>query len=194
VKKARVTVADGILEGSADKGVRRFFSVPYTAPLTDERRFREPQPVERWSGVRDATQCGPSAPQNRGSIPGVDMTALVAASSQTGPEYLTLNIFAPDGDVRDRPVMVFVHGGSFVFGSKDAAVYDGGNFARDGVVCVTVNYRLGIEGFLPIPGVPTIEPALSTSRQYRQLPFCRDPRCHFGGARWCTSPRIPAAT
>jgi para-nitrobenzyl esterase len=153
--KALVTVPEGILEGVSQDGVRRFFSVPYAAPMTDANRLREPQPVERWSGTRDATQYGPSAPQSRGNIPGIDMTTLVSASTATGPDYLTLNIFAPEGEAQGRPVMVFVHGGSFVAGSKDAAVYDGSQFARDGVVCVTVNYRLGIEGFLPIAGAPT---------------------------------------
>ncbi len=155
MNSSRVTVPEGVIEGLVEGGVRRFLSVPYAAPLTDERRFREPQPVEPWQGVLDATQAGPGAPQKRSSFAGIDSAALLGDSTLTGPDYLTLNIWTPEGNLQKRPVMVFIHGGAFVAGSKDAAIYDGHNFARDGVVCVTLNYRLGIEGFLPIPGVPT---------------------------------------
>jgi para-nitrobenzyl esterase len=75
--------------------------------------------------------------------------------AEEGPDFLTLNVYSPEQPSGPRPVMVFIHGGSFVAGSKDAEVYNGAAFARDGVVCVVINYRLGIEGFLPIPGVPT---------------------------------------
>lgn len=146
--------SDGAVHGIATDGVRAFFSLPYAAPLTDERRFHEPQPVVPWPGTRDATQPGPSAPQNEGVLPGIDMSALMGRDLQVGPDYLTLNLWAPE-DASDCPVMLFIHGGSFVAGSKDAPVYDGSAFARDGIICVGVNYRLGIEGFLPIPGVPT---------------------------------------
>jgi para-nitrobenzyl esterase len=85
----------------------------------------------------------------------IDIEALMGRPTPEGPDYLTLNIYAPESETAGRPVMVFIHGGSFVAGSKDAPVYDGGAFARDGVVCVVINYRLGIEGFLPIEGAPT---------------------------------------
>ena len=69
-------------------------------------------------------------------------------------DYLRLNVWAP-AEAVDAPVMVFVHGGGFVVGSKDAPVHDGAAFARSGAVCVAINYRLGIDGFLPVPGAPT---------------------------------------
>ena len=67
-----------------------------------------------------------------------------------------LDLYFPSGDFRsNRPAVVFIHGGGFVVGSKDAAVHNGSAFARSGVVCVAINYRMGIDGFLPVPGVPT---------------------------------------
>jgi para-nitrobenzyl esterase len=153
---ARLALADGLIEGRLEAGVRRFLSVPYAAPLTQERRFREPQPVEPWTGVRDATRPGPSAPQNVSAIAGLDWAELIGDVSRTGPDYLTLNVWAPDAaPAAPRPVMVFVHGGSFVSGGKDGPIYDGTAFARDGIVCVVINYRLAIDGFLPVPGAPT---------------------------------------
>ena len=153
--RTRLTIPHGHIEGLVARNVQSFFSLPYAAPVTDERRFRGPQPVETWTGVRDATRPGPSAPQNVAAIEGLDWATLLGDLRYDGPEYLTLNVWTPDDAVADRPVLVFVHGGSFVSGGKDAPIYDGTAFARDGVVCVTINYRLGVEGFLPIPGVPT---------------------------------------
>jgi para-nitrobenzyl esterase len=153
--RARIALEDGIVEGSVESGVQRFLSLPYAAPVTPERRFREPQPVESWAGVRDATKAGPSAPQNVVGLTGLDWVNLMGEHSLEGPDYLTLNVWAPADEGAPSPVMVFIHGGGFVGGGKDAAIYDGAAFARDGVVLVSVNYRLGVEGFLPIPGVPT---------------------------------------
>ena len=151
----RISLPDGDVEGSVSAGVRRFYSLPYAAPLTPERRFKLPQPVEGWDGVRDATQPGPRAPQPDLPASDLDTVPLMGSPGPEGPDYLTLNVFAPEQAETPCPVMVFIHGGSFVAGSKDAAIYDGAAFARDGVVCVVINYRLGIEGFLPIEGVPT---------------------------------------
>jgi len=152
--RLKLSTPDGVLEGLAEGDIRIFYSIPYAAPATPDRRFREPQPVESWRGVRDATLPGPRAPQNPTPPAEVEVEALMGKEGPLGPDYLTLNVFAPvEGST--RPVMVFVHGGSFVAGSKDAPVYDGRAFARDGVICVVINYRLGIEGFLPIKGAPT---------------------------------------
>jgi para-nitrobenzyl esterase len=155
VQSIQVELDDGIVEGIAQDGVHRFYSLPYAAPLTQERRFRAPQPVERWVGVRDASRPGPRAPQSVSPPMDIDIEALMGPPGPDGPDYLTLNVYAPAAAAGPRPVMVFVHGGSFVAGSKDAPIYNGSAFARDGVVCVVINYRLGIEGFVPIEGVPT---------------------------------------
>ena len=173
-----LTLADGDIEGLEGDGIRRYYSVPYAAPLTTERRFCAPQPVERWSGVRDATRPGPSAPQNQPPPSELDLKGLIGMPLANGPDYLTLNVYTPSGAPRDRPVMVFIHGGSFVSGSKDVPLYDGSAFARDGVVCVVINYRLGIEGFLPIPGVPT---NLGLRDMIAALAWVRDNIAAFGG-------------
>jgi para-nitrobenzyl esterase len=151
----QVGLSHGVVEGYVENGVRRFFSVPYAAPMVDENRFRAPQPVEPWRGVRDATRPGPCAPQNPTPPAELDVAPIMGTPDLSGPDYLTLNVYSPDRPTGSRPVMVFVHGGSFVAGCKDAPVYDGSTFARDGVVCVVINYRLGIEGFLPITDAPT---------------------------------------
>lgn len=148
------TVRDGALRGSSDTGVARFMGIPYAAPPVGDRRFALPQPPEPWPGVRDATLPGANAPQHIRDFPALDVVPLIGDGKASGDDYLTLNIWAPE-DAAGRPVMVFVHGGGFVIGSKDAPVHDGSAFARDGVVMVAINYRLGVEGFLPIPGVPT---------------------------------------
>ncbi|GAA5165658.1 MULTISPECIES: carboxylesterase/lipase family protein [Amycolatopsis] len=153
--RIRVRLSDGTAEGVVAQGVQCFYSLPYAAPLTNGRRFRTPAPVEPWSGIRDATRPGPSAPQNPPPPSEIALGPFAATSGVAGPDYLTLNVFAPVRASAALPVMVFVHGGSFVAGSKDAPVTDGRAFARDGVVCVVINYRLGIEGFLPLDGVPT---------------------------------------
>jgi para-nitrobenzyl esterase len=151
----RIAVTGGVVEGRQEKDLRTFLSVPYAAPLTDPNRFRAPQPVEPWQGVRDATRAGPCAPQSKPPVQDIDLEGLTAPSEAKGPDYLTLNVWAPVHGESPAPVMVFIHGGSFVSGSKDVPVYDGSSFARNGIVCITINYRVGIEGFLPIPGVPT---------------------------------------
>lgn len=172
-----IEIADGVVQGVAEQGVRKFFSVPYAAPLTDARRFRAPEPVEPWSGVRDATRPGPSAPQNAVKDLGIDLASLSAPAIPGGPDYLTLNVWTP-AEAEKRPVMVFVHGGSFVSGSKDVPIYDGTAFARDGVVCVTINYRVGIEGFLPAKDVAT---NIGLRDMIAALAWVRDNIAAFGG-------------
>ncbi len=155
MQPVQINLPEGLAESSVEAGVRRFYSLPYAAPMTDERRFRPPEPAPPWQGVRDATRPGPRAPQNPTPPAELDVEALMGPVLPEGGDYLTLNVFAPERADGPRPVMVFIHGGSFVAGSKDSAIYDGSAFARDGVICVVINYRLGIEGFLPIEGVPT---------------------------------------
>jgi para-nitrobenzyl esterase len=161
MQPVQITLPQGVAQGFVQDGVQRYYSLPYAAPMTAERRFRAPEPAPPWPGVRDATRPGPRAPQSpTPPMAGVDVEALMGPPGPEGGDYLTLNLFAPESAEGERadaaaPVMVFIHGGSFVAGSKDAPIHDGAAFARDGVVCVVINYPLGIEGFLPIEGVPT---------------------------------------
>jgi len=173
-----ITLPAGTIRGARDGTVERFIGIPYAAPPSGERRFAAPQPVEPWAGERDCTLPGPNAPQRLRDFPGLDVHVLVGKGWIEGDDYLTLNIWRPAGGGERLPVMVFVHGGGFVIGSKDAAVQDGTAFARDGVILVAINYRMGIDGFLPIPGVPT---NLGLRDQIAALAWVRDHIAAFGG-------------
>ncbi|CCA90772.1 carboxylesterase/lipase family protein [Novosphingobium sp. PP1Y] len=141
----------GLVRGRRIDGVDRFLGIPYAAAPV---RFELPSPPNAWAGIREADLQGPSAPHRVTPFPGIDVLALVGDGGTRGADYLNLNIWKPASG-EGWPVMVFIHGGGFVVGSKDAPVQDGGSFARSGVVCVAINYRLGIDGFLPVPGAPT---------------------------------------
>jgi len=173
-----VTIASGRVRGRSEGGVRRFFGIPYTAAPVGPLRFALPQPHAPWDDVLDAVEPGPNAPQIVRPFPGLDIAPLIGHGWIKGDDFLSLNIWAPDDDAPGKPVMVFIHGGAWVLGSKDAAVQDGSAFARSGVVCVSINYRLGIEGFLPIPGVPT---NLGLRDQIFALEWVRDTIANFGG-------------
>src|SRR6056300_1586583 len=150
-----VSINAGQISGRQNAGVEYFLSVPYAAPPVGANRFKAPQPVEPWTGVRDAGISGANAPQRTGEVPGLDAESLIGKGWHRGDDYLTLNIWKPEGTCKDAPVMVFIHGGGFVVGSKDAPVSDGSSFALNGIICVAINYRMGIDGFMPIDDVLT---------------------------------------
>jgi len=149
--------------GGPVRGLRRpfgrvFLGVPYAAPPVGDRRFAAPVPHERWTRVRDATRPGPTAPKpRRDAFGALDLSPFFGPGWRRGEDYLTVDVWCP-GPAHDRPggapVMVFVHGGGFVAGAPGAALYDGTAFARDGVVLVSVTYRLGVPGFLHLPDAP----------------------------------------
>jgi para-nitrobenzyl esterase len=170
-------VQGGEVRGASADDVQTFLSIPYAAPPVGDDRFREPQPVEPWNGVRDATRSGPCAPHHIRDFPQIDIVPLVGTGSLDGGDYLTLNVWTPV-DAERLPVMVWIHGGGFVVGSKDAPVSDGTAFAKSGVVCVAINYRMGIDGFLPIPGVPT---NLGLRDMLFALGWVKDNIATFGG-------------
>lgn len=152
---AIVTTGHGPIRGRLHEHGSVFLDVPYAAPPVGAGRFAAPRPHPRWTGVRDATRPGPTAPQPvRDTFGTLDMSPYFGPGWQRGDDYLTVNICAPKPEGPPRPVMVFVHGGGFVAGSNRAPLYDGTAFARDDVVLVTVNYRLGIPGFLHLPDAP----------------------------------------
>ncbi|MFF4566349.1 carboxylesterase/lipase family protein [Streptomyces sp. NPDC001435] len=148
-----------ITEQGAVRGLRQgesaaFLNIPYAAPPRGAGRFTSAQPHEPWDGVRDATEPGPTAPQSERRLGSLDMSPYFGTGWSRGEDYLTVNVFTPTPAGGSLPVMVFVHGGGFVAGSTRSALYDGSAFARDGVILVTLNYRLGIAGFLQLPGAP----------------------------------------
>ncbi|GAA0350081.1 carboxylesterase family protein [Actinoallomurus spadix] len=148
-----VTTTQGAVRGLRRGDTTAFLNIPYAAPPRGADRFAPPRPHEPWDGVRDATAPGPNAPQSERRLGSVDMSPYFGLGWSRGEDYLTVNVWTP-ADGGGLPVMVFVHGGGFVAGSTRSALYDGSAFARDGVVLVTLNYRLGIAGFLDLPGAP----------------------------------------
>jgi carboxylesterase type B len=146
-----VKTRSGELCGSFSNGVHSFKVVPYAAPPFGNRRFLPPQPVEAWSGVRDALAFGPKPPQLP-YFPPWDL--LIPEHPVSGEDCLNLNIWSAGLGSAAQPVMVWIPGGAFEHGTGAAPMYDGSRFARDGVVCVTINYRLGADGFLYLgPGI-----------------------------------------
>ncbi|MFI2780744.1 carboxylesterase/lipase family protein [Streptomyces sp. ALB3] len=173
-----VTTTQGVVRGLRGADARTFLGIPYAAPPVGAGRFASPRPHEPWDGVRDATVPGPNAPQSERKLGSVDMAPYFGAGWSRGEDYLTVNVYAPSTASGDLPVMVFVHGGGFVAGSTRSAMYDGSAFARDGVVLVTLNYRLGIAGFLDIPGAPANRGLLDV---VAALHWVRDNIAAFGG-------------
>ncbi|OPG14145.1 carboxylesterase family protein [Microbispora sp. GKU 823] len=139
-------VAQGRLEGalSADGAVRVFKGVPYAAPPIGPLRWRTPRPPAFWEGVRPATVYGPVAPQPR-----VPPSSLYFPGERAQSEdCLYLNVWSPAEPEEPRPVIVWFHIGTFLYGSGSAGAgpfsdYDGQALARAGTVVVTVNHRLG---------------------------------------------------
>ena len=139
-----VRTSRGAVRGTTDQGVSVFKGIPYAAPPFGERRFAAPEPAPAWDGVRDALGFGPTA-LHPGYVP--PFSALLPDPIIPGEDCLNLNVWTPDPGAGGLPVTVFVHGGAFVNGSGAVPTYDGTAFARDGVVLVTFNYRLGVDGF-----------------------------------------------
>lgn len=148
----RIEVPAGTIEGSAAGGVASFRGVPYAAAPFGENRFRTPQPVEPWDGVRDATAFGPTSPQT--PYPG-PLGAILPTSEIAGTEILNANVWAPDEPgSAGHPVLVWIHGGGLTRGANSLDAYDGTRFAEQGIVVVAVNYRLGAEGFSVLDDAP----------------------------------------
>ena len=133
------------VRGSQTENIYTFKGIPFAAPPFGANRFQPPRPPEPWSEVRDAFTYGPTATKASYGSP---YDKLLLEPVIAGEDCLNLNIWSPDLGEAKLPVMIWIHGGAFVNGSGAVGTYDGSHFARDGVVCVTINYRLGVDGFL----------------------------------------------
>lgn len=162
----RVTIDGGVLQGSSALDVTAFKGIPYAAPPTGDNRWRAPQPVLPWRGVRQATAFAPDCMQRP------DPSDAAPLGVTPAEDCLYLNVWAPSEAIPDpqadrapthHPVLVWIHGGGYVNGGTSAPVYDGSAFARDGVILVSINYRLGRFGFFA-------HPALSHEQQQGQTP------------------------
>ncbi|MDG9695275.1 carboxylesterase family protein [Streptomyces sp. DH17] len=172
-----VRTSAGRIRGQWKGEVAAFMGVPYAAPPFGPRRLLPPEPPQPWTGVRDAFVPGPSAPQP-GYLPA--MTGLLEEAVAPDEDCLNLNAWTPaPGRTGGRlPVMVWIHGGAFRNGSGALPSYDGARLAADGVVCVTLNYRLGAEGFLLLPDSSS---NLGLLDQIAALEWVRDNIAGFGG-------------
>ncbi|KQN25084.1 carboxylesterase [Sphingomonas sp. Leaf33] len=173
-----VRVPGGIVPGVVKDGILHFRDIPYAAAPVGARRFAEPDRDVRWEGVLLVETPGANAPQRTRALPGLDVVPLIGSGWVRGDHHLTLDVLRPATEATGLPVMVFIHGGGFLVGSKDAPVQDGASFARDGIVYVAMNYRMGVDGFLPIPGVPT---NLGLRDMIAGLEWVRDEIAAFGG-------------
>ncbi|MEU6047246.1 carboxylesterase/lipase family protein [Streptomyces griseus] len=169
------TTRHGKIRGRVDRGIASYRGIPYAAAPFGVHRFRAPAPVEPWEGVRDALEFGPTAPQRPYRPP---LDRLIPEVDVPGDECLNLNVWAPERAAGPLPVLVWIHGGSLRNGSAAMPLYDGEAFARDGVVLVSVNYRLGVEGFGVFPDAPDNRGLLD---QIAALAWVRDNIAGFGG-------------
>lgn len=143
----QVKTVNGVVGGATEKsGIRSFKGIPFAAPPTGKFRWREPQPVKNWPGVRTAQQFGPRAMQ----LPVFGDMGF--RSNGMNEDCLYLNVWSPAKTGNERlPVLVYFYGGGFVAGDGSEARYDGESMAKRGIVAVTINYRLGVFGFLAHP-------------------------------------------
>ncbi len=136
-----VSVTGGRVEGVTAHGITSFKGIPFAAPPVGNLRWRAPQPVTPWKGVKQADHFGPSCMQAPGPLVGVPPTM--------SENCLYLNVWTPARSAGERlPVMVWIYGGAFTGGSASMPVFDGTHFAQQGVVLVSLNYRVGVFGFL----------------------------------------------
>ncbi|MBE3075546.1 MAG: carboxylesterase/lipase family protein, partial [Actinobacteria bacterium] len=169
-----VRVTGGLVRGSSRDGVNSFLGIPYAGPAVGADRYRAPQRVAPWDGERDATAPGPTAAQSAYPPP---MDTVLPSSVAPGDDYLNVSVWAP-AEGGSLPVMVWIHGGAFVRGANSLPTYNGSAFARDGVVLVAINYRLGVPGFAVLDGAPT---NLGLRDQIAALEWVRDNVAAFGG-------------
>ncbi|MFG2780241.1 carboxylesterase/lipase family protein [Streptomyces prunicolor] len=168
------TVA-GAVRGRREGGLEVFRGILFAQPPVGPARFAAPRPVAGWDGVREAFAFGPPPPQEQAG-PAVD----APAGPPAGDDWLTVNVWTPESDpAARRPVMVWIYGGAYKFGSADDPAYDGSRLSRDGeLVVVTLNYRVGIEGFALIEGAPANRGLLD---QVAALEWVRENITAFGG-------------
>lgn len=156
----QVTVANGVLQGVNESGIRTFKGVPYAAPPVGNLRWREPQLAKDWTGVRKADHFGPRAMQ----LP--LFSDMQFRSDGVSEDCLYLNVWTPSKTGNEKlPVLVYFYGGGFVAGDGSEYRYDGESMARRGIVAVTVNYRLGLFGFFSHPELTKESPHHASGNQ-----------------------------
>jgi para-nitrobenzyl esterase len=143
-----VTISSGRLRGRREEGCFVFRGIPYAMPPFGVRRFLPPEPRIPWSGVLDALADGATAPQP------VREFTIIPEPVIAGEDCLNLNVFTPELGRAGLPVFVWIPGGGYFAGTNASPWYAGARFARDGIVVVSINYRLGIDGFMTLEDAP----------------------------------------
>jgi para-nitrobenzyl esterase len=170
-----IDTAGGTVRGTHDGGVRTWRGIPFAAPPVGPLRFRSPQPAAPWTGVRDASTFGAAAPQDRkGPFSGAE------AQTPRSEDCLTLNVIAPTAVSTGLPVMIYIHGGGYSVGSPRDSAFRGVNFARRGIVHVTLNYRLNAFGYIDFSAYGA-DNNLGLRDQVAALVWVRDNIAAFGG-------------
>jgi len=149
-----VDAPSGAVRGAAEGDLNVFRGIPYAVPPVGAMRWRPPAPMQRWKAVRDATAFGPACVQPQGKSASVYSPAAPLPVSE---DCLTLNIWAPK-NAKNAPVFFWIHGGALVTGSSREATYDGRRMAERGIIVVSINYRLGVLGWLAHPGLTAESP------------------------------------
>ncbi|KPI08927.1 Carboxylesterase [Actinobacteria bacterium OK074] len=168
--------ATGPVRGRYENGLAVFRGIPFAEPPVGEARFAAPRPLRRgWDGVREAYDFGPPPPQESGFAGRTGQLTV-----PLGDDWLTVNVWTPAPDpAAHRPVMVWLYGGAYKLGHAGSPGYEASNIARDGdVVVVTVNYRVGIEGFAQLADAPANRGLLD---QVAALEWVRENAAAFGG-------------
>lgn len=143
----QVKVESGLLEGTEENGLRVYKGIPFAAPPVGDLRWRNPQPITKWEGVKQATKFAP-APMQGGNPP-----------SGKSEDCLYLNVWTPAKSTKEKiPVLVWIYGGGFSFGSTSEPVYNGAKLANKGVILVSIAYRVGQLGFLAHPQLSAENP------------------------------------
>jgi len=174
VAAREVRTRAGTVRGREDGGIAAFLGIPFAESPVGERRLAAPEPARPWDGVREAAAYGPPPPQSAGLGPfGREETA-------TGDDWLTVNVWSPRPEAgAGLPVMVWLYGGAYLRGHTAESGYSGARLAGSGgVVVVTLNYRVGVEGFAQIDGAPANRGLLD---QVAALRWVRDNVEGFGG-------------
>ncbi|MET8777363.1 carboxylesterase family protein [Nocardia sp. NPDC004654] len=176
IVEPRVRTAAGFVRGRREGNVAVFRGIPYAAPPFGPRRFAAPVAAQRWDGIRDAVVFGPPVPQatNRASV----MSSVSGRTDDDSDDCLSLNVWSPDLGTARLPVMVWIQGGTYLENNCANPHYDSAKLAASGVVMVSMNYRVGVEGFAHIAGAPDNRGILD---QIAALRWVHDNIAAFGG-------------
>lgn len=185
----KLKTTDGYISGIiSDSGVKIFKGIPFAAPPVGNLRWKEPQPIKKWTGIRKCDTFGAN-PIQVAPVPFDVYTAefLIPANEPISEDCLYLNVWTTANTTNEKqPVIVYIHGGAFIVGSGSVPIYDGEAMSKKGVVFVTINYRLGVLGFFAHPELTKESPHHSSGNyglldQVAALKWIKNNIANFGG-------------